>query len=176
MPQGFINKQTRRVWKDHLLCHLLKTDTNFVWQSRTEFLTILQTCFVACDIYPYTHTHTHTHAHTGALLWKHLCKYLPPCLLCCYSSHPRIVFPPSLPCVRDSQLAMETAIQSVSHSPFSLYILLFTKGTARLSESSLCLCVCVWASMRPGEFQTDYQWWVTMVMANIRRVDLCVVR
>lgn len=33
--------------------------------------------------------HTHTHR---ALLWKHPCKYLPPCLLCCYSSHPRIVF------------------------------------------------------------------------------------
>lgn len=30
----------------------------------------------------------HTHR---ALLWKHCCKYLPPCLLCCYSSHPRIV-------------------------------------------------------------------------------------
>lgn len=129
-------------------------------------------CFMACDIYPYTHTHTHR-----ALLWKQPCKYLPPCLLCCYSSHPRIVsffLSLSLPRVRDSQLAVETTIQSVSHSPFSLYILLCTKGPARLSESSVCVCAC--ESTRCGEFRNDYQWWVTMVMANIRQGDLCVAR
>lgn len=74
----------------------------------------------------------------------------PLCLLCFYSSHPRIVGPsfffvcPSLPRVCESQLAVETTIQSVSHSPFfPLYILLCTKGTAQLSSGE---CVCVWGS------------------------------
>ncbi len=97
---------------------------------------------MACDIYPYTHR---------ALLWKHPCKYLPPCLLCCYSSHPRIVsfflsLSPSLslPRVRDSQLTVETTIQSVSHSPFfPLHSSLYQRNSSPLWIITVCLCVCV---------------------------------
>lgn len=56
--------------------------------------------------------------------WKHHCNNLPPCLLCCHGSHPRIVpFCLSLPRVYDSQPAGETTIQPVSHDvpPLRLY-------------------------------------------------------
>lgn len=58
---------------------------------------------------PYLYTHRGSP-------WKHHCNNLPPCLLCCHGSHPRIVlFSLSLPRAYDSQPAGETTIQSASH-------------------------------------------------------------
>lgn len=82
-----------------------------------------------------------------ALLWKHPCKYLPTCLLCCYSSHPRIVsffffLRPSLVFVtHNSQWKPQFSLSLIPL--FFPHILLCTKGAARFSESSACVCVCV---------------------------------
>ena len=62
------------------------------------------------------------HTHTGHCYGNIPASTYPLCLLCCYSSHPRIVSlffsPASLPRVRDSQRAVETTVQLVSYSPF----------------------------------------------------------
>lgn len=96
-------------------------------------------CFAACDIYPYTHTNTQ-----GVSLWKHPCKYLPLCLLCFYSSHPRIVsfFLHVLP----SCLWLTT--RSGNHNSVSLIPLFFPFAFFSVPKEQLsfplgCVRVCV---------------------------------
>lgn len=101
-----------------------------------------------CDIYAYTHR---------ALLWKHPCKHLSPsCLLCFYSSHPRIVFfCPSLPRVCDSQTC------SGNHnSVFLLSAFPFTFVSLPEDQRSPA---CTRAQCTPsGEFQTDHHWFAEL--------------
>lgn len=128
--------------------------------------------------------HTHTHR---ALLWKHPCKYLPPCLLCCYSSHPRIVFffsfflTHSLVFVTHS-LQWKPQLDLSLIPPFSWHSLLYQRNSLSFWVISMCSCVpcksaCACERARTeGNSKQITNRRVTMVIANNRQRDLRVAR
>lgn len=85
------------------------------------------------------------HTHTQGIAMETSLQVLPPCLLCCYSSHPRIVF---FFFLTHSLVFVTHSLQWKPHNsigllfPFFPDILFSTKGTACHSESSACAGVC----------------------------------
>lgn len=97
------------------------------------------------------------HTHTGHCYGNIPASICPPsCLLCFYSSHPRIVFfCPSLPRVCDSQTC------SGNHnSVFLLSAFPFT-SVSRPEEQRSAACTRAQCTAR-GEFQTDHHWFAEL--------------